>query len=180
MPCTKRNGPVSSLFVRRCTAFAGGAMLFSALCWLLNWWSYRVINGRILRRQTWGLNICCGKTDGGGINVDIVQHADLPNLVLVDDIYRLPFQDGQFGTVLCSHTMEHVDRPLDFYHELKRVGREVTIVVPPLWDLSAAFDPIDHKWVFLTLSTEHRDLPRHVPMPLAALLHRWFGQRIRA
>ena len=139
-----------------------------------------MLNGRILRRRTWDLNICCGKTDGGGVNVDIVRHADLPNLVLVDDIYRLPFKDKQFETVLCSHTMEHVERPLDFYRELKRVGREVTIVVPPLWDLSAALNLFEHKWVFLGLNTEHRELPMHVPMPLAALLHRWLGQRIHA
>jgi hypothetical protein len=161
-------------------AFTGAAALFYALCWVLNWLSYRLLNGRILERQAWDLNVCCGRTDGGGINVDIVRHADVPNLVLVDDIYRLPFKDGQFGTVLCSHTMEHVERPLDFYRELQRVGRQVTLVVPPLWDLSAAFNLFEHKWVFLTLNTEHRELPRHVPMPLAALFHRWFGQRIRA
>ena len=180
MPCVQMENSVLSSFVRRCVAFTGVIVLLYGFCWFLNWLSYRLLNGRILKRQTWDLNVCCGKTDGGGVNVDIVQHAGVPNLVLVDDIYRLPFQDGQFETVLCSHTMEHVERPLDFYRELKRVGREVTIVVPPLWDLSAAFNLFEHKWIFLSLNTEHRELRNYVPMPLASWVHRWFGQRIHA
>ena len=77
--------------------------------------------------------------------MDIVRHRNVPNLVLVDDIHRLPFADRQFATVLCSRTVEHVDRPDDLFRELQRVGREVTLVVPPLWDVTVAYNPIDHK-----------------------------------
>ena len=63
-------------------------------------------------------NICCGRTDGGGINADIVQHGDVPNFVKLDSIYRLPFADGQFEVVLCSHTAEHVQYPQRFDREL--------------------------------------------------------------
>jgi SAM-dependent methyltransferase len=178
--CAQTEQAVRCELARRCVCLASAAGLLTLVLWLLNWLSYRVLNGRILRRRTWDLNICCGKTDGGGVNVDIVRHAELPNLVLVDDIYRLPFKAGQFGTVLCSHTMEHVERPLEFYRELGRVGRVVTVVVPPLWDLSAAFNLFEHKWIFASLKTEHRELPRHVRMPLVSSLHRRFGQRIRA
>ena len=94
--------------------------------------SYVWLKGRIVERRRWGLNICCGETDGGGANADIVQHADVPTFVLIQDIYHLPFEDGQFDTVLCSHTLEHVDEPRQFWEELQRVGREVTLVVPPL------------------------------------------------
>jgi hypothetical protein len=72
------------------------------------------------------LNICCGTTDGGGINADILQHSDVPNFVKLDSIYRLPFADKQFGVVLCSHTAEHVHYPQRFDRELQaRVGQKL-------------------------------------------------------
>ena len=154
--------------------------LFCLVSWILNWLSYRVLKNRILNRQEWDLNICCGTTDGGGVNVDIVQHDRVPNLILIDDIFHLPFKDKEFRTVLCSHTMEHVQNPVAFHQELQRVGEEVTLVVPPLWDITAAFNPIDHRWLFLTLQKEHRELPKHVRMPFSSVVHRIFGQRIRA
>ena len=153
--------------------------LISGLVWLVHWLSYVLIKGRILRRQRWDLNICCGKTDGGGVNVDIAQHGHVPNLVLVNDVCRLPFREGQFQTVLCSHTMEHVDRPDAFYRELQRVGRQVTVVIPPLWDVTAAYNPLDHKWTFLTLRKAHLRLPPHVRTPLASTVQRILGQRNR-
>ena len=146
---------------------------------LTNILSYRVIKRRILKRQRWGLNICCGFSDGGGVNADIVRHKDVPNFVLVDDICRLPFRDEEFETVLCSHTMEHVDEPDRFFAELRRVGRSVTIVVPPLWDLFAMVNLWEHKWIFLSFRKEHTDgLPRRVRLPLSRRVQRLFGQRI--
>jgi len=47
--------------------------------------SYYLEKKRILNERKWGLNICCGKTDGGGLNVDIVKHQDLPRFI------HLPF-----------------------------------------------------------------------------------------
>lgn len=116
-------------------------VLWTILCvavvlYLLNLLSYSLLKNRILRRRNWGLNICCGKTDGGGINADIVVHAALPDFVLVD-ISNLPFKDKQFDTVLSSHTIEHVADPERFFDELTRVGGDVTLVIPPLWDISA-------------------------------------------
>ncbi|RMH69030.1 MAG: class I SAM-dependent methyltransferase [Bacteroidetes bacterium] len=155
-------------------------LAFIALLYGLNYLSYTVLKRRILNRQRWGLNICCGKTDGGGVNADIVQHGPLPRFVLIDDIYHLPFANQQFDTVLCSHTMEHVDDPDRFLAELRRVGREVTIVLPPLWDVSAALNVLEHKWIFLTLKKEHRSLPPRIRMPLADWLQQRYGQRIHA
>jgi SAM-dependent methyltransferase len=146
----------------------------------LNVLSYRVLKGRVLRRRTWGLNICCGKTDGGGVNADIVPHARVPRFVQVGDVARLPFRDGQFDTVLCSHTVEHVDDPEAFQAELARVGREVWFVVPPLWDVSAALNILEHRWLFLTFRKEHRRLPRFVRLPFARAVQRRLGQRIHA
>ena len=93
----------------------------------LNFLSYRVMGGIIRnRRETWDLNICCGKTDGGGVNVDIVKHAEVENLIVVDDIYHLPFSTNQFEHCLCSHTIEHVEDPKAFFEELSRVSKDVT------------------------------------------------------
>jgi hypothetical protein len=38
--------------------------LFYVLSWFLNWLSYRFLKNRVLKRQKWDLNICCGTTDG--------------------------------------------------------------------------------------------------------------------
>lgn len=148
----------------------------------LNFLSYRVLGGIIRRRKkTWDLNICCGRTDGGGVNVDIVNHADVPNLVVVDDIYSLPFANGEFEYTLCSHTIEHVEDPAAFFAELRRVtSGQVTLVVPPVWDLSALCNVFEHRWMFLTFRKEHHDLPTYVELPFARYFQERLGQKIRA
>jgi len=153
--------------------FVGG----SGYC--LNWLSYRVLKHRIIRRRVWDLNVCCGRTDGGGVNADIVRHVSLPNFCCVD-VEHLPFRDRAFGHVLCSHTLEHVDDPQAFYDELARVGDNVTLILPPLWDWSAALNVLEHKWLFLSFRTEHDRLPRYVRLPGADIVQRWRGQRIKA
>ncbi len=146
----------------------------------LNFYSYRILKRRILRKRKWDLNICCGKTDGGGLNADIVNHANLPHFLLVDSVYRLPFKDRAFETVLCSHTMEHVEDPAAFFNELKRVGTQVTLVLPPLWDPAGALNILEHRWIFLTFRKEHHRLPAHVRLPLSRTVQRLLGQRIHA
>ncbi len=142
--------------------------------------SYGILKNKILARQKWDLNICSGRTDGGGVNADVRQYIDLPHFVLVSDIYHLPFRDKEFKTVLCSHTMEHVDDPDAFWSELNRVGGQVTLVLPPLWDLGAAFNVFEHKWLFLIFTKEHSELPRRTRLPFATRLHKSFGQRYHA
>ncbi len=161
------------------TVGAGIAALAAALK-AANILSYRILKRRILRERRWGLNICCGRTDGGGVNADIVRHADVPRFVRIGDVSRLPFRDGAFETVLCSHTIEHVDDPDAFLAELRRVGREVTVVLPPLWDLSAAFNVLEHRWLFLTFRKRHLRLPPRRRLPLSEGIQRRCGQRLRA
>lgn len=145
---------------------------------LLNLLSYRILKTRIIRgRRKWDLNICCGDTDGGGLNADIVAQ-EVPNFVLTPDIYRLPFEDGEFESVLCSHTIEHVDDPDAFWAELNRVGQEVTLILPPLWDLAAALNIFEHKWIFLSWRKRHHALPRHVRFSWAYSYQQRFGQVI--
>jgi hypothetical protein len=142
--------------------------------------SYFLQKTQILNGQKWDLNICCGKTDGGGLNVDIVKHQELPRFLLVDNIYDLPFKDHEFDAVLCSHTMEHVADPKLFHAELQRVGRSVTLVVPPLYDIAAVLNLLEHKWIFLTFKKRHHTLPNFVAMPFADKIHRRLGQRNHA
>ncbi len=138
--------------------------------------SYNVLKTRILKERKWDLNICCGKTDGGGVNADIFRHMDVPNFIQVNDIYNLPFDNKQFDKVLCSHTMEHVDDPEGFFSELQRVGNEVTLVIPPLYDTTAALNFFEHKWIFLTFKKKHHKLPAYIKLPLSRFYQKNFGQ----
>ncbi|HEX7718991.1 MAG TPA: class I SAM-dependent methyltransferase [Woeseiaceae bacterium] len=152
----------------------------TAIIVFLHWYSYRYLKSSIVGRRRWDLNICCGMTDGGGINVDIVRHSDVPNFVQVNDIYRLPFRDGEFDTVLCSHTIEHVEYPSRFDRELRRVGKNVVYIIPPAWDLAAAFNIWEHRWIFLTMRKVHYRLPRRVELPFSRRLQARIGQRVTA
>lgn len=161
-------------------AAAAYAVLMVVL-WSANHVSYRIIKNRTLRERRWDYNICCGTTDGGGLNADIVQHAALPRFELVADVTDLPHADGAFATVLCSHTLEHVDDPTAMFRELQRVGHRVTILVPPLWDLAAALNPFEHRVIFLTFASRHDDrLPPYLRYRPARWLQQRLGQRIDA
>ncbi len=159
---------------------AGIALGVIAALWAMNQISYRFLKNRILKRQKWDLNICCGKTDGGGVNADIVRHGDVPRFQCIEDIYRLPFREGQFDSVLCSHTLEHVENPDRFYGELCRVGRQVVLVLPPLWDITAALNVLEHRWIFLTLRKVHAHPPRRIRLPLARFVQQRLGQRLHS
>ncbi|MBN1480138.1 methyltransferase domain-containing protein [candidate division KSB1 bacterium] len=154
-------------------------VLIYVISWILNYISYSYLKNKIIIRQKWDLNVCCGETDGGGINVDIVAHAKVPNMVIAD-VYHLPFKAGVFKSVLSSHTAEHLEKPATFYRELKRVGQEVTILIPPLWDISAVVNLLEHRWIFLGFHTEYKFLPKYIKLPFSASLHKLIGQKIAA
>lgn len=155
-------------------------LIASFVIYILNFISYRLIKNALISGQKWELNICCGRTDGGGRNADIVQHDELPNFDLIDDIYNLPYETGQFETVLCSHTMEHVEDPQRFFAELERVGNEVTLIIPPLWDIAAVCNFFEHRWIFLTLKKKHHALPKCIPLPFSKKYQEIAYQHIRA
>jgi SAM-dependent methyltransferase len=156
------------------------ATTVTAIIVFLHWYSYRYLKRSIVERQRWDLNICCGTTDGGGVNADIVQHGKLPNFVKIDCIYNLPFADGEFDTALCSHTAEHVAYPQRFDRELRRVAKNVVYILPPVWDLAAALNVWEHKWLFLSMRKVHYALPARIPLPFARRLQARFGQKIAA
>lgn len=147
-----------------------------AYIYISHYISYNILKKRIVEEQNWGLNICCGKTDGGGVNADIFKHKDVDNFVLVDDIYDLPFHDKKFDSVLCSHTIEHVDDPAGFFDELQRVGDDVTVVIPPLYDISAVLNLFEHKWIFLSFKKRHKKLPPYIKLPMARFVQNKYRQ----
>lgn len=66
---------------------------------------------------------------------DIVLHPGLENrrgLTFVEAAAeKLPFADGEFDTVVCTHTLEHVQRIDLALAELRRVARHQVIIVVP-------------------------------------------------
>ena len=114
------------------------------------------------------------------MNADIVEFGEINNFFKVADVYSLPFGDGEFEWVMSSHTVEHLDEPAAFDRELQRVGKNVVYIVPPLWDVGAMLNMLQHKWVFLTFRKKHHRLPKYVKLPLARTIQRVWGQRIKA
>ena len=141
--------------------------------------SYFYLKNRIISNQRWDLNICCGKTDGGGLNADIFKHEDVPNFVFIEDIYHLPFAEKEFDRILCSHTIEHVEDPALFYKELTRVGREVTLVMPPIWDVCAVFNVFEHKWIFLSFKKVHISLPKYIKLSASSFIQKTWTEDSR-
>ena len=161
--------------------FVGLVSALVIVAWVAHFASYRWIKERTLAERRWDYNICCGTTDGGGINADIMQHAPLPRFELIADVTQLPHPDGAFDHILCSHTIEHVPDPKAMYRELRRIGKHVTILVPPLWDFTAALNPFEHQVVFLSLASRHEnELPRFFRFAPARWLQARFGQKINA
>ncbi len=139
---------------------------------------YRILKPIHFNKRKWDLNISCGPTDGGGLNADVIERK-VKNFVKVKDIYNLPFKNKQFDHIVSSHTIEHVEDPVKFYNELKRVSKNVTLLLPPIWDLAGLGFLFEHKWQFLTLKTHHvNKLPKKFKLPFWWYQKR-FGQRIK-
>jgi len=66
----------------------------------------------------------------------IVAQIDRPGAFFLDrplvvgDAHHLPFRDGAFDYVICSHVLEHTDRPEELLAELMRVARAGYIETP--------------------------------------------------
>jgi ubiquinone/menaquinone biosynthesis C-methylase UbiE len=80
------------------------------------------------------------------------------------DIEKLPFADGEFDTVICTHVLEHVlhiDRAIA---ELRRVARRRLLVIVPLErEYRFTFNPHVHFFPY-----PHSFLRHVVPVPASA------------
>ena len=155
-------------------------LLALVVLFAVNYLSYRVLNPIYAESRQWDLNICCGKTDYGAINADIFQHDSVQHFLLIENIHTLPFHNKQMRMTLCAHTIEHIEDPFAFDTELRRVSQQVVYIVPPIWDLAAQLNFLEHKWIILSPRKVHTQLPRMVRNPLAVFYHRFFPQRIHA
>ena len=47
------------------------------------------------------------------------------------DLYKMPFEDGQFDVVVCTEVLEHTERPADAVRELVRVADRALLLTVP-------------------------------------------------
>jgi SAM-dependent methyltransferase len=105
----------------------------------------------------WLLDYLSGNTTGKRLTgVDFMIPKSLrskfPDLSFVEGaIEELPFADGAFDTVICSHTLEHVRNVERAVSELRRVCRKRLIIVVPSereykysFNLHVSFFPYPH------------------------------------
>lgn len=89
--------------------------------------------GHLLR--VLGVRVCPAthRLTGVDFQVDEALRSSLPEVELKQaNIETLPFQDGAFDTVICTHVLEHVLDLAGAIGELRRVCRGRLIVVVPL------------------------------------------------
>lgn len=70
------------------------------------------------------------------------------NVEVVDDDPELPYDDKEFGALIASHVLEHMDDPIAALTEWERVADELFVVVPRWWAPHTWLHP-GHRWVFL-------------------------------
>jgi len=98
---------------------------------------------------------------------------------VVADAHALPFRSSSFESIHAAHVIEHLERPLLFLAECRRVlrrGGAVTVVTPNFLSRNAYLDP-DHKHVFnflkLWRAVRMAGLEPHFPSPnIGSLLPR--------
>ena len=66
------------------------------------------------------LDVGCGDVPKGDVNLDLFYYGRGKNFV-IGDAHHLPFKDEAFGTVYSKHCLEHLENPLFFFEEAKRI-----------------------------------------------------------
>ena len=99
------------------------------------------------------------------VGVDFSEHAEWTSLENIEflkhDIFNLPFEDGQFDTVISTHTLEHVLDISAAVRELRRVcNQRLIIVVPRERESIWSFNPHFHYFPY-----EHSFLKFLLPLP---------------
>ncbi|HIK59921.1 MAG TPA: class I SAM-dependent methyltransferase [Planctomycetes bacterium] len=96
-----------------------------------------------------------GPTLWGDVNLDIaaVEACSVPAetedgaRVCQGDAHVLPYEDKEFGALIASHVLEHLEDPIGALKEWDRVADELFIIVPLWWTPHALLHP-GHKWIF--------------------------------
>jgi len=66
------------------------------------------------------LNVGCGDRPAGDVNLDRFYYGKWKNFVIAEAHY-LPFKKNTFDKIYSKHCLEHLENPLKFFKEAKRV-----------------------------------------------------------
>lgn len=153
----------------RWAQYAAGAALYTAAAYVLDVPVRRALAARRARAYAdakglpllnvgagTGRSAWFGETLYGDVNVDLFGRKDVPpgapGTVTYADAHDLgAFKTGQFGAVLASHVLEHLESPMVALREWRRVtGNDpgaLFIVTPSWWAPHTLLHP-GHLWYF--------------------------------
>jgi len=79
------------------------------------------------------LDIGCGKTPKGNVNVDLYQGFEHREKVIIikADAHHLPFRSNVFDKVISHEVIEHIENPLTLLREMHRVSRDKIMITTP-------------------------------------------------
>jgi ubiquinone/menaquinone biosynthesis C-methylase UbiE len=69
------------------------------------------------------LDVGCGNNPRGDVNLDLFFYVRCENFVL-GEAHHLPFKNCVFENVYSKHCLEHLESPLQFFKEAKRVLKD--------------------------------------------------------
>lgn len=104
-----------------------------------------------------------GPTLWGDVNIDIAADKSVrpgPSVVSYGDAHRLPYRNKQFGALIASHVLEHLDDPHAALAEWSRVADRVFVTVPKWWAPHTWLHPGHHWYIDGATMTPLRDRPK--------------------
>jgi len=66
------------------------------------------------------LDVGCGDNPKGDVNIDLFFYVRGENFI-IGEAHHLPFKTGVFEKVYSKHCLEHLESPLQFFKEAKRI-----------------------------------------------------------
>ena len=94
------------------------------------------------------LDIGCGSDKAeGSVGIDIHQFEGV-DIVHNLDIFPWPIEDNTFDKIICSHVVEHIAKPREFYQEIHRISNNdalIEVSTPHFTSLDSYGDPT-HLW----------------------------------
>ena len=124
------------------------------------------------------LSVFLGEFDDYSVLFDCGSSLDTKKVLRYFKKNKIPLSSFKY-LVTSHHHFDHCGGALKFYEELKRVSKNIILLVPPLWDIASLADIREHKWQFMTLRTKHVNiLPNKFKLPYWWYQKR-FGQMIR-
>lgn len=76
------------------------------------------------------LDIGCGDRPRGDVNLDRFYYGKWENFI-IGEAHHLPFKDKAFDHIYSSNTLEHLENPLKFFKEAKRVANSIFECIYP-------------------------------------------------